>query len=63
MSYKILMPILMAACLVGSTAVAGAVKTVNGTKSNTFKTQKDCKAAGGTWTNGRDGLGCYLPVQ
>ena len=62
MSHNVLMPLLIAAFLVGFTAGAEAATNLNSSRSNNYKTQADCKKAGGTWQNGRDGLGCYLPL-
>jgi hypothetical protein len=53
---------LIATLLVAFTTGAEAIASLNTSRSNIYKTAADCKKAGGTWTNGRDGLGCYMPV-
>jgi hypothetical protein len=62
MSHHALMPLLLAALLVAFTTGAEAIESLNTSRSNIYKTSADCKKAGGSWTNGRDGLGCYLPA-
>jgi hypothetical protein len=54
-----ILPASMTISLYGS---ALAATTVNGSKSNSFKTAADCTKAGGKWGKGREGLGCYLPL-
>jgi hypothetical protein len=42
----------------GSTEAA----TYTVSKSNSYRTAKACAGAGGNWTKGREGVGCYLRV-
>ncbi len=57
-----LMPLLIGALLVAFMVGAEAAINLNSSKSNAYKTPAACKKAGGTWMNGRQGLGCYLPA-